>query len=602
MILGDNTYYVSSNTNDDCPQPCHPLSHYITNTATYFTSNATFIFMEGEHLLDSKGLVQVVINNAGNLTLRGERGHSNTDITIRCSSNTRGLIFKNSMIINIYDVSITGCGQDGIPPLLLTNIASLYIHHIMLYNNMYNGTHFGGILYIRYFTNTTIITDSTITNNTISTSGGGGGLCIDGNGTDINVTNSTFTNNTVGQGGGLRIFVDVYGTDITVTNSTFTNNTVVRDGGGLYILGTGSSTVCNVTITNSAFTNNTVGEYGGGLYIQMYGNGNYITVNVTNIAFTNNTVDGYGGGLYIHAYDIHNVTITNSAFTNNTVGEYGGGLYMYIHMFSYGTGTDITVANSAFTNNTVDGYGGGLYIGSGILTVTNSAFTSNTTVTNSAFTSNTVGGHGGGLYIDGDGTEITLNITNSAFTNNTVGGYGGGLYINSMKTNKYMYMYIITSIFADNNGSGILAHSHVTVVLTEGHSVVANNSSPTDGGGIYLGEDCHLTTSYGGHVSFINNTAQRYGGAIYSHDYSLLNLHAMSFWKYGTRYYFNSASHNQCTIYTTFINNSAAIAGDQLYGGAFLYHGFVWEDITTFNYDCSIKNAPSVPFTLSYII
>ena len=96
MILGDNTYYVSSNTTDDCPQPCHPLSYYITNTATYFTSNATFIFMEGEHLLDSKGSVQVVINNVDNLTLRGERGHSNTGIINGCSTNTHGLVFNNS--------------------------------------------------------------------------------------------------------------------------------------------------------------------------------------------------------------------------------------------------------------------------------------------------------------------------------------------------------------------------------------------------------------------------------------------------------------------------------------------------------------------------
>ena len=638
MILGDNTYYVSSSTtDDDCPQPCHPLSYYITDTATYFTSNATFIFMEGEHLLDSKGLVQVVINNVDNLTLRGERGHSKTDIIIRCSSNTCGLIFNNSMIINIYDVSITGCGQDGIPPLLLTNITSLYIHHIMLYNNMYNGTHFGGILYIYCVTNTTI-TDSTFTNNIVG--GDGGGLYI-GDGTDnVTITNSTFTNNTVGvYGGGLCIYGN--GTDITVTNSGFTNNTVGWYGGGLYIIyGDGT----DITVTNSAFTNNTVGQYGGGLCID--GNG---TVTIFNSAFTNNTVGGYGGGLYIYG-DGTNITVTNSAFTNNTGGWYGGGLYID------GDGTNLTITNSAFTNyNAVSGYGGGLYIyGNGTnITVTNSAFTNNTvhwyggglciygdgtdiTVTNSAFTNNTVGGYGGGLYIDGNGFDITvtnssftnntvsryggglciygdgtdITVTNSAFTNNTIGGHGGGLYIDS---NTNSYMYIITSIFADNNGSGILAHSHVTVIFTEGHSIVANNSSPTDGGGIYLGEDCYLTTSYGGHVSFINNTAQRYGGAIYSHDnndYSL--LHSYFFSDYGTHYnyyngYFRIHTYHQCTINdlylsADFTNNSAAIAGDQLYGGVFIFchiSGKIYEDhldVTVLNNDC-----PNVPDTIKNV-
>ena len=134
--------------------------------------------MEGEHLLDSKGSVQVVvINNADNLTLRGESGHSNTDVIIRCSSNTRGLEFNNGNIINIYDVSITGCGQRYI------DIATLYIHHIMLYNNRYYPE---GILYIH------CVTDSTIT-----------------------ITDSTFTNNTVGRHGGLYI----YGRD----NNTYYN-------------------------------------------------------------------------------------------------------------------------------------------------------------------------------------------------------------------------------------------------------------------------------------------------------------------------------------------------------------------------------------------
>ena len=73
--------------------------------------------------------------------------------------------------------------------------------------------------------------------------------------------------------------------------------------------------------------------------------------------------------------------------------------------------------------------------------------------------------------------------------------------------------------------SGILALSYVTLVFTEGHSIIANNSSPNDGGGIYLGKDSYLTTSNGGHVTFINNTAHRYGGAIYSldNDYMLLD-------------------------------------------------------------------------------
>ena len=359
VILGDNTYYVSSNTADNCPQPCHALSYYITNTATYFTSNATFIFMEGEHLLDSKGSVQVVINNVDNLTLRGESNHSNTGIIIRCSSNTHGLVFNNGSII-LYGIIITGCGQQDIIPLSFINIATLYIHHVTLYNNIYSSRYtVGGALYI----------------------------------------------------------YSARGTQITIANSTITNNIVDVAGGGLCMIYTG---------------------------------------------FRNDTYN--------------NITITNSAFTSNTVGKFGGG-----------------------------------------------------------------------LYVDNTGTNNNILI-------------------------------IANSTIANNHGSGIVLLHHVTLIFTEGHSIVADNSSPADGGGVFLSGNSYLTTSNGGHVSFINNTAHRYGGAIYSAD----DYKSAAVRSQGIYYY----HYVQCTLYNvsgTFINNSAARAGDQLYGGIFTYckgdHEYSYNDL-----------------------
>ena len=768
--------------------------------------------MEGEHLLDGKGLL-VFINNVDDLTLRG---HSDTDTIIKCSSNTRGIEFYSGNRVTIYGITITGCGQQEVSPLLFINIASLYIHHITLYNNTYNTRDMGGTLYIYCDTDTHItITNSVFTNNTVG--GNGGGLFIfastdvhnnititnsvftnnivgtNGSGlyvfsytdihSNINITNSIFTNNTVGcNGGGLYIFsyADTHN-NITITNSVLTNNTVGGDGGGLYIY-SGTDAHNNITITSSVFTNNTVGGDGGGVYMCFvidihnnititnstfntnalgghgYGGGLYIfsgiynihnNIIITNSAFTNNhvaggfggglliypftdnvtisksaftnnsvgssggglliysqiniynriiitnntfnnnTVGGHGGGVFIYVLhsDANSITITNSVFTNNRVGGKGGGVCIYIfvrntsidihnnititnsvfnnnrvgvnggglflHTFTnihdniittnstsaltnkavFGVGHEliidsfththnyINITNSAFTNNTVGGYGGGLYIYSdkdihvhNNITITNSAFTNNTVnsaggglfiyilysdnanniaLTNSAFTKNTIGGDGGGMHIFMYTTsaDIHNNITimNSAFTNNVVGSNGGGLLI-YYHTNIDNNMTIINSIFTDNNGSGLFlfftiskvhvifsqvtisenngsgiqALNHVNAVFTEGHSIVANNSSPSDGGGIYLGKDSYLTTSNGGHVSFINNTAHRYGGAIYSLDSDNYLFFTLKVYAYSV---------DQCTVYdlsATFINNSAAIAGDQLYGGVFI--------------------------------
>ena len=192
----------------------------------------------------------------------------------------------------------------------------------------------------------------------------------------------------------------------------------------------------------------------------------------------------------------------NGVFTNNTV------VISEVDC-TYTSGTDthniITITSSVFTNNTV-GYlhGGGLYILSGTdthnnITITNSIFTH--TGTSSDRT------QGGLVVYCNSNMPTNIGIANSKFT----GNYGSGVLL----------LYNVHVIFSQvtiskNNGPGIIAFDHVTVVFTEGHSIVANNSSPSDGGGIYLGKDSYLTTSNGGHVSFINNTAHRYGGAIYS--------------------------------------------------------------------------------------
>ena len=513
--------------------------------------------MEGEHILDSKGLVRVVINNADNLTLRGERGCSNTDIIIRCGSNTRGLVFNNSHIININGIIITGCGQQDIIPLLFKKIASLYIHHVTLYNNIYstNNSAIGGSLYIHSVNSTHItITNSAFTNNRVDWYGSGLVIYTEPYAySNITITNSTFTNNRVRMlGGGLYIITNTdTHNNVTITNSVFTKNTAGQYGGGLYILTYIDSRNNNITITNSAFTNN-IAPAGGGLLIM---DSEHNNINITNSVFTNNTVDT-GGEIYIMAGTgtHNNINITNSAFTNNTVGQYGGGIYIVTYINS--RNNSITITNSAFTNNTVGQYGGGLLIS------TDSEY-NNITITNSVFTNNIIDDTGGGIYIiAGTGTHNNINITNSAFNNNKVGNYGGGLYIQTNGMTIENILTIAISMFANNGVSGISAINNIKVIFTEGHSIVANNSSPTDGGGIFLAGNSHLTTSNGGHVSFINNTAHRYGGAIYSADNDYTSL----------QYYDIRNKHysDQYTVYNlsaTFINNSAAIAGDHLYGG-----------------------------------
>ena len=60
-------YYVRSNTSAACPtESCLTFNEYVNDTETYFTSNTSFIFLEGEHYLDSA----LVVNGKSDITMK----------------------------------------------------------------------------------------------------------------------------------------------------------------------------------------------------------------------------------------------------------------------------------------------------------------------------------------------------------------------------------------------------------------------------------------------------------------------------------------------------------------------------------------------------
>ena len=466
----------------------------------------------------------------------------------------------------------------------------------------------GGALYIHCVGNTHItIANSNFTNTMVGSYTGGGLYIYPGSDThnNITITNSVFTNNTMdnGDGGGLAIYSD---NDINVRNnvsiisSMFVNNRAGNggDGGGVYMYSNNGRTRNNIIIIDSVFAANVAPCFGGGLYISPQNR-----VTVINSTFASNAGNCSGGGLMVNpSSDADIINITNSTFSNNTAINHGGGLFL---TSSPTTCNSIIITNSIFIYNKAFKNGGGLHTSSsGNITITSSTFIynradsggglyisshANVVITESTFTDNTAIGNGGGLHID-SGTDIDVVIINSTFTSNK----GSGL---SFYPTEHSNISLSQMVISNNSQSGILVFNQVTVVFTGRHSIVANNSSPADGGGIFLGKDCYLTTSNGGHVSFINNTAHRYGGAIYSlaNDYTLFNVKV-----------YERTFDDQCTtihdLSATFINNSAAIAGDQLYGGQFIFcdkSSQVNLLIKTYIFEChnmpaAIKTAPSV--------
>jgi Putative Ig domain len=197
---------------------------------------------------------------------------------------------------------------------------------------------------------TATLSDLIIKNNVASngagiTSGGGGG-----NIAKTLITGSTIENNTASIGGGGGI-LGIGADHMTITNSTIQNNTCHGAGGGVDV---GGNDIVN--ILQSAILNNMApNDNGGGVYC---GNSNG-TINLTNVTMSGNSAQE-GGAIASGNSGI--IAITNSTISGNTatIGGKGGGVD------SSDGGISVTIYNSLFANNLSNGVN--LNCSSGIIT------------------------------------------------------------------------------------------------------------------------------------------------------------------------------------------------------------------------------------------
>ena len=136
--------------------------------------------------------------------------------------------------------------------------------------------------------------------------------------------------------------------------------------------------------------------------------------------------------------------------------------------------------------------------------------------------------------------------------------YGAGSYtVNILCTNPLQqYAVLMSNVHILNSNKTGLGIKKCIVGFVNKSSVIANNFSPLNGGGIDADEQSAFFSN-NATLYLINNTAGHYGGAIFS--MAKLRLKYL--------YYY-------CTFYSlqaTFFNNRAGISGDNIYGGSYYY-------------------------------
>jgi CSLREA domain-containing protein len=205
----------------------------------------------------------------------------------------------------------------------------------------------------------------------------------------LTISNGTFTGNHAPIGG--AIFND-HGT-LTISNSTFSSNSAETGAGAIY--NNGILNIANSTI-DANYTN--ASGHGGGI-------GNSGIATIMDSTFSGNLAY-VGGGISSGADST--LTITNSTFSDNIGSFISGAIY------NYGTAT---IAN--FSGNS-GYYNGGAITNDLNMSVTNSTFSGNTSLSGSSIFSN-----------DGFGIGADVILRNTLLANGTGGNCGGGAIINA---------------------------------------------------------------------------------------------------------------------------------------------------------------------------
>ena len=346
---------------------------------------------------------------------------------------------------------------------------------------------------------------------------------IDGNGIErvlhiitgnVSINRIAIQNGGAKGDGAIRFYSEYRGAELSIIDSRLSDNSY----GAVVRLVDGT-----LVVRNSAIVSNTGDRRGGGLALYIDGD---TAVTITNSVINYNVTDG-AAGIYAEFYkidddDLGSLTILNSDISNNSAvadhsGGYGGGIAIdrpgIVHLegveISHNStkksgggisirgvpegGSTITILDSAIEGNTAVGYGGG--IGGGSFTISDS------TISN-----NTAGWDGGGIY------GGSLSITNSTINSNTADGRGGGIAnVGSLS----LTGITVTRNTAGDAGGGISTVDYADIDRNIRESVIAANSSGSDGGGIHteLGTYCTgRTIVYGSTIS--DNTAVDRGGGI----------------------------------------------------------------------------------------
>ena len=520
-----NVHYVKTVDSSplSCPgQPCLTLDQYNQQTETYFTTGSTFVFLAGNHTINTT----VNLTSISEITLRGER---NSQVNILCL-NRFGFIIQNVSHLSIEGlVFLSASTTIGTVAMKIIDSNGVWIHNVGFQGSFIktlrglhitssdtitvtscsfegNSAHDGGAIYVTAESNLTLNASRFIVN--IATRHGG---AIYASGSNLTLSDNMFSGNIAGIGGAMYVTAE---SSVTISDNAFTHNRAVFDGGAIYskysivsIYGStknssilsseGYCRTCDLITTipksipyeevimelNEAFcathfTNNTATRAGGAVVIDS----STVLFSGSVIMFRYNSAQN-GGAIFI---DLRSRVTSNAYhlfFNSNKALDRGGGFQMRFSDFHTEVGNMYFLYNSATQ-------GGGIYYADGFLLLLSG---------NSYFIANRAeSGYfnkGGGLAISGSFTiTFALFIENSA-------AFGGGIYTGgNFSALGEIYFFNNTALIC----GGAMKINHGVNVCLNNVSAIANSNSA-----LCISES---NVTFSGRINISNNTGTEGGG------------------------------------------------------------------------------------------
>ncbi len=212
-------YVMPDNTSaSSCPdQPCLTLNLYAEQSSVYFTTGATFVFLSGNHSLQSS----ISLNSVSNITLRGTEHNSSATIscTVKYLVTCRNV---NNLNIQWLTFNLTEQNQTAV-------FWTFNSRRIMISDCTFQGSEkFSATALYATRSNITILR-SQFKRNT----GDNGGAIHVSMDSHLVLSGNVFTGNTAWYSGG-AVYINRYSRALLTERNQFSGNVAWKSGGAIY--------------------------------------------------------------------------------------------------------------------------------------------------------------------------------------------------------------------------------------------------------------------------------------------------------------------------------------------------------------------------------